>query len=68
MRNLRQREKEMLEQLHRKVSAKGYIAMVENQRTMSDYARPSLTRIETSIIRPDVAANSFEIKLNVIFL
>ena len=42
--------------------------MVENQRTMSGYARPSLIGTETSIIRLDVVANNFEIKPNVIFM
>ena len=35
-------------------------------RTMSDYARPNLMGAESSILRPTVAANNFEIKPNVI--
>lgn len=38
----------------------------QRQRTMSDYARQSLTGIETSIGRPHVVADNFEIKPNVI--
>ena len=34
--------------------------------TMSDYARPNLTGAESSILRPTVAANNFEIKPNII--
>ena len=34
--------------------------------TMSDYARPNLMGAESSILRPTVAANNFEIKPNII--
>ena len=34
--------------------------------TMSDYARPDLRGTESSIVRPAVAANNFEIKPNII--
>ena len=34
--------------------------------TMSDYARPNLMGAESSILRPIVTANNFEIKLNII--
>ena len=34
--------------------------------TMPDYARPNLMGTESSIVRPAVAANNFEIKPNVI--
>ncbi|KAK5824792.1 hypothetical protein PVK06_019576 [Gossypium arboreum] len=34
--------------------------------TMYDYAKPSLTGTESSIVRPTVAANNFELKLNTI--
>ena len=42
------------------------MAEPEQQRTMSDYARPSLMGTESSIVRPAVAANNFEIKPNII--
>ena len=35
-------------------------------RTMYDYAKPSLTGTESSVVRPAVVANSFELKLNTI--
>ena len=35
-------------------------------RTMYDYAKPSLTGTESSIVRPTVAANTFELKPNTI--
>ena len=35
-------------------------------RTMYDYAKPSLIGIESSIVRPAVAANTFELKPNTI--
>ncbi|KAK5803950.1 hypothetical protein PVK06_031599 [Gossypium arboreum] len=35
-------------------------------RTMYDYAKPSLTRTESSIVRPAIAANNFELKPNTI--
>ncbi|NAW06088.1 retrotransposon gag domain-containing protein [Salmonella sp. gx-f8] len=35
-------------------------------RTMYDYAKPSLTGTESSIVRPAVAANNFELKPNTI--
>ncbi|KAK5844891.1 hypothetical protein PVK06_001037 [Gossypium arboreum] len=35
-------------------------------RTMYDYAKPSLTGTELSIVRPSVAANTFELKPNTI--
>ena len=38
----------------------------EANRTMYDYARPSLDGTQTCIARPNVAANNFEIKPNVI--
>ena len=34
--------------------------------TMADYARPSLNGAESSIVRPTIAANNFEIKPNMI--
>ncbi|KAK5771558.1 hypothetical protein PVK06_047775 [Gossypium arboreum] len=44
------------------------IAMNQNPapRTMYDYAKPSLTRTKSSIVRPAVAANTFELKPNTI--
>ncbi|KAK5775827.1 hypothetical protein PVK06_043772 [Gossypium arboreum] len=45
-------------------------AIVANQnpapRTMYDYAKPSLTGIESSIVRPAVAVNTFDLKSNTI--
>ena len=35
-------------------------------RTMCDYIKPSLTETESSIVRPAVAANTFELKPNTI--
>ncbi|KAA3460523.1 retrotransposon gag protein [Gossypium australe] len=35
-------------------------------RTMYDYAKPSLTGTESSIVRPTIAANNFELKPNTI--
>ena len=35
-------------------------------RTMYDYAKPSLTGTESNIVRPVVAANTFELKPNTI--
>ena len=35
-------------------------------RTMYDYAKPSLTGAKSSIVRPTVAANTFELKPNTI--
>ncbi|KAK5775790.1 hypothetical protein PVK06_043731 [Gossypium arboreum] len=35
-------------------------------RTMYDYAKPSLTGTESSIVRPAIAANNFELKPNTI--
>ena len=35
-------------------------------RTMYDYAKPTLTRTESSIVRPVIAANNFEMKPNTI--
>ena len=35
-------------------------------RTMYDYAKPNLTGTESSIVRPAVAANTFELKPNTI--
>ena len=40
--------------------------MAEPQRTMFEYAKPFLTRVESSIVRPTIAANIFEIKPNII--
>ena len=40
--------------------------MVEPQRTMSEYVKPSLIEVESSIVRSTVAANNFEIKPNII--
>ena len=40
--------------------------MAEPQRTMFEYAKPSLTRAESSIDRPNIAANNFKIKPNII--
>ena len=40
--------------------------MAEPQRTMSKYARPSLTRTESSIVKPIIVANDFKIKSNII--
>ncbi|KAA3469453.1 Retrotransposon gag protein [Gossypium australe] len=42
--------------------------MVEHHapRTMYDYAKPSLTGTESSIVRPTIAANNFELKPNTI--
>ncbi|KAA3456048.1 Retrotransposon gag protein [Gossypium australe] len=42
--------------------------VVENHapRTMYDYAKPNLTGTESSIVRPDIAANNFELKPNTI--
>ena len=53
-------------QVEREAIVENSIVMAENHRTMSNYARPSLTVIETSIIRIVVAAKNFKIKLNVI--
>ena len=36
------------------------------QRTMNDYAKPSLDGTQTGIIRPTIAANNFEIKSSII--
>ncbi|KAK8926414.1 hypothetical protein KSP39_PZI018814 [Platanthera zijinensis] len=36
------------------------------QRTMSDYARPNLEGTETSIVRPAIANNNFELKPSII--
>ena len=40
--------------------------MVEPQRTMFSYARPNMSGTKSSIVRPAVAANNFEIKPNII--
>ena len=40
--------------------------MAEPQRTMSKYGKPSLTGAESSMIKPTIIANNFEIKLNII--
>ena len=40
--------------------------MAEPQRTMSKYAKPPLTRVESSIVRLNVIVNNFEIKPNII--
>ena len=48
-------------------STQNQFANMEDQtRTMSDYAKPSLTGTQSSITRPAVAANNFEIKPNII--
>ena len=40
--------------------------MAEQQRTMFDYARPDMLETESSIVRPVVTTNNFEIKPNII--
>ena len=40
--------------------------MAEPQRTMFEYVKLSLIRVESSIVKPIVATNNFEIKLNII--
>ena len=40
--------------------------MVKPQRTMYEYAKPSLTRTKSSIAKPTIVANNFEIKPNII--
>ena len=40
--------------------------MAEEYKTISDYTRPSLTETDSSVLRPPVAANNFEIKPNTI--
>ena len=42
------------------------LVMGEPERTMFDYARPNLIGAESSIVRPAVSANNFEIKTNII--
>ena len=36
--------------------------MAENQMTLSDYAMPNIAGARTSIVRPTINANNFEIK------
>ena len=40
--------------------------MVEPQKTVSEYAKPSLVRVKSSIVRPTIVANNFKIKANII--
>ena len=40
--------------------------MAESQRTMSEYAKPSLIGEESSIVRLTIVTNNFEIKPNII--
>ena len=53
-------------QFERESETKGSVNMAEQQRTLSDYARPSLIGTKLSIMRPIVGINNFEIKPNVI--
>ena len=39
---------------------------VEPQRTMYEYARPSLIKTKSSIVKPTIVANKFKMKLNII--
>ena len=42
--------------------------MAENQRTLHDYATPNINGTQTSIVRPTVNANNFEIKPSLIHM
>ena len=57
------RQSEMEQNMGEEIQA---AAAARQPRTMSDYARPNLMGTESSILRPTVAANNFEIKPNVI--
>ncbi|KAG8499425.1 hypothetical protein CXB51_005933 [Gossypium anomalum] len=55
---------------YRSTTHTAILAELANQnpapRTMYDYAKPNLTGIESSIVRPTIAANNFELKPNTI--
>ena len=40
--------------------------MAENQMTLHDHAMPNINEAQTSIVKPTINANNFEIKPNLI--
>ena len=66
LRNLSVRIRQKVAELGVKLDNVQFENMVEPQKMMSEYAKPSLIRAESSIVRLIVMANNFEIKLNII--
>ena len=66
LQNLRVRIRQIAEELGVDLEDTQLENMVEPHRMMFKYTRLSLTGIELSIVKPNVMANNFEIKLNII--
>ena len=66
VKNLNVRIKEKVEALGLDLEDVQSENILEDQRTMFEYARPSWTRIESIIVRLTIATNNFEIKANII--
>ena len=66
LRNLRARIRQRAEELGLDLDNIQYENMVEPQRMMFEYAKPSLTRAESSIVKLIITANNFKIKPNII--
>ena len=64
--NLRANIKQRAEELGVKLEDIQLKNMAKLQRTMSGYAKPSLTRAKSSIILPTITTNNFGIKPNII--
>ena len=63
---LRERFKQRAKELELEFGVDQPENMAKPQRTMSKYVRPLLIRTESSIVKPTVVANNFEIKPNII--
>ena len=66
LQNLRARIRQRAKKLQLEFEVDQPKVIAEPQRTMSKYMRPSLTRIESSIVRLIITANNFKIKPNII--
>ena len=66
LQNLRARLKQKVEELELEIEVNHLGIMVEPQRTMYEYARQSLTKTKSNIVKATIAPNNFEIKLNII--
>ena len=66
LQNLKARLRQKVEELELEIEVDHLGIMVEPQRSIYEYARQSLIETKSNIVRPTIATNNFEIKLNII--
>ena len=66
LRNLRARIRQQAEELGLNLDEVRSENIVKPQKKMSEYVKPSLIGVESSIVKLTVMANNFKIKLNII--